>query len=67
MDPKNPALTEKSPLWVLTIVIGSVLVTLDALALGIRLRARSLQSLSLCFNDYAVLLAWVCRVVRSSS
>lgn len=58
MDLNEPSLAEKSPLGIVVIAIIASLVALDIAALGIRLWSRRLQGLSLCFNDYAVLLAW---------
>ena len=54
------------PMGVVLITLTAFLVALDGLALGIRLRSRSLQGLSLCFNDYALLLAWVCSTMHSN-
>ena len=51
-------------LGVVDIVIFAFLLALDTVALGIRLRSRSLQGLSLCFNDYATLLALVCTILH---
>ena len=45
-------------LGVVEIVIFALLLVLDTVALGIRFRSRSLQGLSLCFNDYATLLTF---------
>lgn len=64
MDLNEPSLAEKSPLSTVVIAIGASLMALDTAALGIRLLSRRLQGLSLCFNDYAVLLAWVRTVLR---
>lgn len=64
MDLNEPSLAEKSPLGIVVIAIIASLVALDIAALGIRLSSRRLQGLSLCFNDYAVLLAWVCTAMR---
>ena len=51
-------LAERDPLFTTTLILG-FLVALDAAALGVRLRSRSLQALPLAVNDYAALLAWV--------
>ena len=64
MDLNEPSLVVKSPLGVVIIAITVFLVALDTAALGLRLWSRRLQGLSLCFNDYAVLLAWVCTAMR---
>ncbi|KAM0803545.1 hypothetical protein BDR22DRAFT_886379 [Usnea florida] len=58
MNHEGPSLPRVSPLGMTGIVIFAFVLAIDALALGVRLRSRSLQGLSLCFNDYAVLLAW---------
>lgn len=64
MDLNEPSLAVKSPLCIVVIAISAFLVALDTAALGIRLWSRRLQGLSLCFNDYAMLLAWVCTAMR---
>lgn len=64
MHLNEPSLAVKSPLGIVVIAITASLVALDTAALGIRLWSRRLQGLSLCFNDYAVLLAWVCTAMR---
>ena len=55
-----------TPLGIVDIVIFAFLLALDTVALGIRLRSRSLQGLSLCFNDYATLITLVCITISSS-
>ena len=65
MDHEEPSPARVSPLGKTGIVLFAFVLALDALALGVRLRSRSLQSLSLCFNDYAVLLAWVSTTMHS--
>lgn len=64
MDLNEPSLAVKSPLGIVVIAVIASLVALDTAALGIRLWSRRLRGLSLCFNDYAVLLAWVCTAMR---
>ena len=64
MDLNEPNFAVKSPLGIATIVVTAFLIALDTAALGIRLWSRCLQGRSLCFNDYAVLLAWVCTATR---
>ena len=66
MNHEGPSPTGVPPLAMTEIVIVAFLLALDAVALGIRLRSRSLQGLSLCFNDYALLLAWVCTTMLST-
>ena len=71
MDLKVPNPAMKSPMG--TVVVAMVIamialfMALDTAALGIRLWSRRLQGFSLCFNDYAVLLAWVCTATHFST
>ena len=46
-------------LGITVIVLDAVFLTLAAIAICFRLWARKLNRLSLCFNDYAIIAAWV--------
>ncbi len=59
MDSDHRSLTEKAPLGVTSIVLDALFLGLAGVALGIRLRSRSIQGNGLCFNDYAALCTWV--------
>ena len=48
-----------NPLGVTVIVLDTLLLSIAAIALGIRLRSRKIQRVNLTLHDYAVLVAWV--------
>ena len=61
MHPRNLSPSNGQAMGTINIAINSVFLGLAAVAVGIRIWSRRIQRHVLALNDYAVILAWVCK------
>ena len=52
-------------LGITVITVEATVLTLALVSIGLRLWARRIKQLSLVFNDYAIIVAWVCSLTAS--